>query len=102
MVACAPARSGASGRPTDAPALTGLAVVAARRGDLDTAGRLWGLILDKLPRAALPRPEVLHELAAPIAGLTDDGFLAAVEAGRSSTIDEAVALAVGEFEAPQP
>ena len=70
--------------------LTGLAVVAAREDDLDAAGRLWGLVLEELPRAAVRRPEVLYELAAPIAGLTDDRFLAAVEAGRSSTIEEAV------------
>ncbi len=79
--------------------LTGLAVVAARQSDLDAAGRLWGLVLEELPRAALQRPEVLYELAAPKADLTDDGFLAAVEAGRSSTIEEAVAvaLALGGF-----
>jgi predicted ATPase/class 3 adenylate cyclase len=87
--------------PLTLRAFTGLAVVAARQGDLDTAGRLWGLVLEELPRAALLRPEVLHELAAPIADLTDDVFLAAVEAGRSSTIEEAVALALGEFEWPQ-
>jgi hypothetical protein len=82
-------------------AFTGLAVVAAREGDLDRAGRLWGLVLEELPRAALPRPEVLYELAAPIADLADDAFLVAVEAGRSSTIEEAVTLALGEFEPSQ-
>jgi predicted ATPase/class 3 adenylate cyclase len=81
--------------------LTGLAVVAARQGDLDTAGRLWGLVLEELPRAAIRRPEAMYELAAPIADLTDDRFLAAVEVGRSSTIEEAVALALGELEPPQ-
>ena len=81
--------------------LTGLAVVSAREDDLDAAGRLWGLVLVELPRAAVRRPEVLYELAAPIAGLTDDRFLAAVEVGRSSTIEEAVSLALGELEPPQ-
>ena len=81
--------------------LTGLAVVAARQSDLDAAGRLWGLVLEELPRAAFQRPEVLYELAAPIADLTDDCFLAAVEVGRSSTIEEAVVLALGELEPPQ-
>ncbi len=78
--------------------LTGLAVVVARQGELDAAGRVWGIVLEELPRAALQRPEVLYELAAPIADLTDDAFLAAVEAGRSSTIEEAVALVLGEFD----
>ena len=81
--------------------LTGLAVVAARQSNLDAAGRLWGLVLEELPRAAFQRPEVLYELAAPIADLTDDCFLAAVEVGRSSTIEEAVVLALGELEPPQ-
>jgi predicted ATPase/class 3 adenylate cyclase len=81
--------------------LTGLAVVTARQGDLDTAGRLWGLVLEELPRAAVQRPEALYELAAPIADLTDAGFLAAVETGRSSTIEDAIALALGELERPQ-
>ena len=78
--------------------LTGLAVVAARKGDLDAAGRLWGLVLEELPRAAFRRLEALYELAAPIADLTDDRFLAGIEVGRSSTIEEAVALALGELE----
>jgi hypothetical protein len=78
--------------------LTGLAVVAAGQGDLDAAGRLWGLVLEELPRFASPRPEVLYELAAPIVDLSDNSFLAAVEAGRSSTVEEAVALALGELE----
>ena len=45
----------------------------------------------------------MYELAGPIADLTDDRFLAAVELGRSSTIEEAVAVAValGELEPPQ-
>jgi predicted ATPase/class 3 adenylate cyclase len=81
--------------------LTGLAVVATREGDLEKAGRLWGLVLEELPGAALQRPEILYELAAPIADLTDEGFLAAVEAGRSSTIEDAVALALGEPEPPR-
>lgn len=81
--------------------LTGLAVVAARKGDLDAAGRLWGMVLEELPRAAVQRPEVFYELASPIADLTDDRFLAAVEVGRSSTIEEAVALALGELDLPQ-
>jgi predicted ATPase/class 3 adenylate cyclase len=74
--------------------LTGLAVVAARQSDLEAAGRLWGLVLEELPRAAVRRPEALYELAAPIADLTDDRFVAAVEAGRSATIDDAVAIAL--------
>jgi predicted ATPase/class 3 adenylate cyclase len=84
--------------------LTGLAVVAARQDDLDAAGRLWGLVLEELPRAAVRRPEVLYQLAAPIAGLTDDRFVAAVEVGRSSTIEEAVAVALGtsELETSKP
>ena len=79
--------------------LTGLAVVAARQGNLDMAGRLWGLVLEELPRAAIRRADVVHKLAAPIAGLTDNRFTAAVEAGRSSTMEEAiaVALAAGEL-----
>ena len=81
--------------------LTGLAVVAAQEGDLETAGRLWGLVLEELPGAALQRPEILYELAAPLADLTDDGFLAGVEIGRSSTIEEAIALALGEVEPSQ-
>jgi predicted ATPase/class 3 adenylate cyclase len=81
--------------------LTGLAVIAARQGDLDTAGRLWGLVLEELPQAALQRPEVLYGIAAPLADLTDDRFLAAVEVGRSSTVEDAVALALGEREPPQ-
>jgi hypothetical protein len=76
--------------------LTGLAVVAARQNDLDGAGHMWGLVLEELPRAAFRRPQVLYELAASIADLTDSRFLAGVEVGRSSTIDEAVALALGE------
>jgi predicted ATPase/class 3 adenylate cyclase len=81
--------------------LTGLAVLAARQSDLGTAGRLWGLVLKELPRAALARPEFVYEVAAPIADLSDDGFLAAAEAGRSSTVEDAVALALGELESPQ-
>ena len=81
--------------------LTGLAVVAARQGDLDEAGRLWGLVLEELPRVAFRRPELLYELAGPIADLSDESFLAAVEAGRSSTVEEAVALALGELEPSQ-
>jgi predicted ATPase/class 3 adenylate cyclase len=81
--------------------LTGLAVVAARQNDLDGAGRMWGLVLEELPRAAFRRPQVLYELAAPIADLTDEAFLAAVEVGKSSTVEDAVALALGEPEPPQ-
>ena len=81
--------------------LTGLAVVSVRQGDLEAAGRLWGLVLEELPRAAVRRPEALYELAAPIVDLTDDCFLAAVEVGRSSTIEEAVSLALGELEPPR-
>jgi hypothetical protein len=62
---------------------------------------LWGLVLEELPRAALQRLEALYELAASIADLTDDRFLAAVEVGRSSTVEDAVALALGESEPPQ-
>ena len=78
--------------------LTGLAVVAAPANDLHPAGRLWGLVLEELPRAAFRRLEAFYELAAPITGLTDERFLAAIEAGRSSTIEAAVALALGELE----
>ena len=78
--------------------LTGLAVIAARQGDLHTAGRLWGLVLEELPRAAVLHPEIFYELAAPITELTDERFLAAVEAGRSSTIEDAVALVLGEVD----
>ena len=46
-------------------------------------------------------PRSCTSCAAPIAGLTDDRFLAAVEVGRSSTIEEAVSLALGELEPPQ-
>jgi predicted ATPase/class 3 adenylate cyclase len=81
--------------------LTGLAVLAARESDLDVAGRLWGLVLEELPHAAPLRPEVLYDLAAPIADLTDDRFRAAVEIGRSSTIQEGVDLALRRFEPPQ-
>jgi tetratricopeptide (TPR) repeat protein len=82
--------------------LTGLAVVAARHFDLDTAGRLWGLVLEELPRTTFfRRPERLYALAAHIADLTDDRFLTAVECGRSSTVEEAVALALREPESPQ-
>jgi predicted ATPase/class 3 adenylate cyclase len=86
--------------PLTLRAFTGLAVVAARQGDLDTAGTLWGLVLEELPRAALLRPTVLYELAAPIAGLTDESFLAAVEVGRSSTIEEALSFALGAPTSP--
>ena len=79
--------------------LTGLAVVAAQRSDLDSAGRLWGFVLEEIPRGAVRRPEALYELAAPIADLTDERFVAAVEVGRSSTIEETVAIALG---APEP
>ena len=83
--------------------LTGLAVVAARQSDLDAAGRLWGLVLEELSRTPVRRPELLYELAGSIADLTDDRFLAAIELGRSSTIEEAVAVAaaLGQLEPPQ-
>jgi hypothetical protein len=82
--------------------LTGLAVVAARQDDLDAAGRLWGLVLEELPRTAVRPPEVLYEVAAPIADLTDDRFLAAVEVGTLSIIEEAVALALGSTSPSRP
>jgi predicted ATPase/class 3 adenylate cyclase len=81
--------------------LTGLAVLAARLNDLDGAGRMWGLVLEELPRAVFRRPQVLYDLAAPIADLTDETFLAAVEVGKSSTVEDAIALALGESEPPQ-
>ena len=81
--------------------LTGLAVVAARQSEFDAAGRLWGQVVDELERAAVRRPELLYELAAPIADLTDDRFRAAIEVGRSLTIEEAVTLALGELEPQQ-
>jgi hypothetical protein len=36
-----------------------------------------------------------------MADLSDESFVAAVEAGRSSTVEEAVALALGELELSQ-
>jgi hypothetical protein len=74
-----------------------LACVAAERGQLERAGRLWGAIEDERPFAPLggwqrhrdERYARIRELATP-------AFVAAVAAGRELELDAAVEQALGE------
>jgi hypothetical protein len=59
------------------------------------------LTITSAARYSQREPEALYELAAPIADLTDESFLAAVQAGRSTGIEDVVALALGDREPPQ-
>ena len=78
-------------------ALTGLARAGLGTGDVERAGILWGAVSEDVREEPLGRfAESFVEFGTPLAGSSDAEFLAAVQEGRLRTIDDAVALALGE------
>ena len=77
-----------------------LGVVAFRRGDIERAGRLWGTVTEEETEQPPVRAwEDLEGATRPLAESTDARFLEAVEEGRLATLEQAVAIALGEDEA---
>ena len=75
-----------------------LACVAGVRGEADRAGRLWGAIEDDDVRAPLggwPRHRASCE-ARLVAACDGPVFDAALASGRHLSLDDAVALALGD------
>jgi predicted ATPase/class 3 adenylate cyclase len=76
--------------------LAGLAEIAARLGEGERAGRLWGAVEAELARAPLGSAEKdLDEMSARIVPEIDREFEHGREAGARLTLDEAVAEVVG-------
>jgi predicted ATPase/class 3 adenylate cyclase len=77
--------------------LSCLALAAFRQGDAQRAGVLWGAVSEEEREQPPVRSwEELVELRKPLTESTDAGFLAAVEEGGLSTLEQAVAIALGE------
>jgi len=75
--------------------LTGLALVALRRGDADAAGRLWGAVTEAESEAALLAMDTgFAAFAAPLHDRSDPEFAAAVEVGRSVPLTRTIAAAL--------
>ena len=84
--------------PTAIGTVAGLAQVALARGELDRAGLLWGAV-----SAHDGRMWGGHDLrgAETMQNETRPTFLAALEHGRELELRDAVAIALGDLEAPQ-
>jgi len=77
--------------------LAGMARAALELGAVERAGILWGALSEEMRENPLGRlAPHLHELAAPLRECSIADFLAVVEDGRVRTIEDAVALALGE------
>jgi hypothetical protein len=76
--------------------LTGLALVALRRGDEARAGILWGAVVaSQRENGVIPSSEQVA-LAAPLAGCASGRFLEAVEDGALLELGQASSIALGE------
>jgi hypothetical protein len=77
--------------------LTLLARIALRRENPDLAGRLWGAVERAEERLASPLwDEAREHYAGPLLATEDDAFERARAAGRSLTLEEAVAAVHGD------
>jgi predicted ATPase/class 3 adenylate cyclase len=76
--------------------LTGLALVAVERDDLERAGLLWGAVDAEWSIEPLPQDAIFVEFAAPLASLQSARFTAACAAGRELGLEGAIALVLGE------
>jgi predicted ATPase len=75
--------------------LTGLALIALRRGDRERAGALWGVVAElEREDPLLAHDDLFSEFATPLRESEDKRFLAAVEAGRALSLPGAVGLAL--------
>jgi predicted ATPase/class 3 adenylate cyclase len=83
-------------------ALAGLSRAAFERGDVERAGMLWGAVSEDLRDEPLSRfADDFAVFTAPLAEVAEARFLAAVEQGCLRTVEEAVAIALGEQESAQ-
>jgi predicted ATPase/class 3 adenylate cyclase len=83
-------------RRLTASLLTGLALVALRRGDEERAGTLWGAVVASQRENGVRHSPEQATFAAPLAGSTSQRFLEAVEDGRLVDLEQASSIALRE------
>jgi hypothetical protein len=77
--------------------LTGLARAALLRGELQRAGTLWGAVVeDELTDSLVGADDEFAGHAAPLNAELDPAYVAAVETGRTLSLEQATAVALGE------
>jgi hypothetical protein len=83
--------------------LTGLALVALRRGELQRAGTLWGAVEAAEQEAPIITLDpALAPYIESLASCDDAGFRAGLEAGRLSTLASTVTFALVQDETSGP